>query len=462
MKRISVVILLLILLFLVGCSKKIEGEKEIEIEPYYTVTTDNEYTSNLYIDSTNINVKYSDDYFDSNHLSSLNLSLTKASFALACASMNESNVQNCFNPWGYGNIYKNNQYINDDDYTKAGLLIMSKVVGDKTIVACSIRGYYDFIEWKSNMMVGSSGDHFGFKIACLSIIDEINQYIEFNSLSNVILWVSGYSRGGAISNLIGKYINNDKIIDKYIYAFEAPRCAIDDGRDYSFINNIYIKLDFITYNFPFDLTLLGNNYDVTSFTNDEVLKEFITQNSISYHPSSFSLKNLKGENIEGSNLTLTEFYSIMLELLYVDTSKINELYIDHEVLNVSNRVVYANTLEKILVKIIDLIDTSTSSQLNKIINVLTDYTIEEWEEIFLKEKTSLFISIVKKALTEAKIEYNNDEIEDLCTFFLQYIYGILIYSNHSIKYLVSIYYNYNTISSYHEAKSLLTYLFSIN
>ncbi len=72
-----------------------------------------------------------------------------------------------------------------------------------------VRGISYEAEWASNLLVGNSGDHQGFAEARDSVLGFILPYIESNTQpgDNVKIWIAGYSRGGAVANLVGGWFD---------------------------------------------------------------------------------------------------------------------------------------------------------------------------------------------------------------------------------------------------------------
>ena len=88
-----------------------------------------------------------------------------------------------------------------------GTAIAHKTVDSGELVAVAIRGDNYESEWCSNLTAGSEGDAKGFNDAADKVLDRLRQYISDNGLKDVKLWISGYSRAGAVADLMGKYIN---------------------------------------------------------------------------------------------------------------------------------------------------------------------------------------------------------------------------------------------------------------
>ncbi len=92
-----------------------------------------------------------------------------------------------------------------------------------TLVAASVRGGNYFGEWGGNFLLGREGDHEGFALAANKLLKELRDYCS-DIKGKKYLWVTGFSRGGAVANLLACYCKEgfDKV---FAYCFEAPMGA---------------------------------------------------------------------------------------------------------------------------------------------------------------------------------------------------------------------------------------------
>ena len=119
---------------------------------------------------------------------------------------------------------------------------MGTTIGHKTLpngqelVVIAPRNYNYLTEWISNLNVGTSGDHNGFAEAADLIVNRFTEYVTSRDLKNYKVWVTGYSRGGAVTDLFAKYINESienydfAPDDFYAYTFGAPKASITETR----------------------------------------------------------------------------------------------------------------------------------------------------------------------------------------------------------------------------------------
>lgn len=117
-------------------------------------------------------------------------------------------------------------------------------------------------EWASNVSIGASGESEGFADATRQTMDFLAEYINKYNIdtNNTKFWVTGYSRTGAVSNMVAK-----RLIDTYnndgtkVFAYcNAPangglKSEMKTGCDYSGIHNIINPSDIVPYVAPSEM-----------------------------------------------------------------------------------------------------------------------------------------------------------------------------------------------------------------
>ena len=124
--------------------------------------------------------------------------------------------------------------------------LASKKIGDTTVLACAVCGGDYGMEWASNLTVGDSVRSDGFNDASMKVQSAIKEYMEENSISGKVkLWITGYSRAGAVSNITAADFTDSGIFeDVYAYTFATPRTTREPG-SYTNIFNIIQKEDVV-------------------------------------------------------------------------------------------------------------------------------------------------------------------------------------------------------------------------
>lgn len=121
----------------------------------------------------------------------------------------------------------------EKDGHSMGTTIAQKTLPDgKTLIAVAPRNYNYMTEWLSNFNVGTTGDHAGFTESANFIKDRLDEYIRVKQPTNYKIWMVGYSRGGAVVDLVAKKINENladydmSAEDFYVYTFGAPKASL--------------------------------------------------------------------------------------------------------------------------------------------------------------------------------------------------------------------------------------------
>lgn len=130
-----------------------------------------------------------------------------------------------------------------------GAVIANKKLSDgSTLVALAIRGGGYGQEWASNFNVGLEGEHAGFTEAKDNVVTFLDRYLrECCITGKVKLWIVGYSRGGAVANLVAAELSKPTYYngyywdrnDVYAYTFEAPQGTIEDEKKAMSLDNIH-------------------------------------------------------------------------------------------------------------------------------------------------------------------------------------------------------------------------------
>lgn len=130
---------------------------------------------------------------------------------------------------------------------------------DFTIIVVTLRGGGYGVEWGPNFKLGLGSTHRGFAVARDQVLQGIQNYIDKYAdqfSSNCKVWITGYSRGAATTNLVAKelidgYLNGVDLDaeDIYAFCFECPqntRASDVSSGKYQNIINIVNPVDFVT------------------------------------------------------------------------------------------------------------------------------------------------------------------------------------------------------------------------
>lgn len=211
-------------------------------------------------------------------------------------------VKEYFKNINFNSFTTNEDYIKSATFDSIGLCAAKREFNDYTVVAVAPRSGGYFREWANNMHLGdgSKSDymHEGWYNAANKLIEFVSKYVTDNSVKGKVkLWMSGFSRGGATTNIAAALIDNklsrgERIFtngatltreDVFAYTFEAPQGGnvnvktIKPPKD-SLYNNIYNIVN------PLDIVpkVAMKEYGFTRFGVDK----YVTNNF--YDPANYS------------------------------------------------------------------------------------------------------------------------------------------------------------------------------
>ena len=153
--------------------------------------------------------------------------------AMAAAQTEKYTIESLFDDLEYDNI--------DCSYpppTKdtIGYTIADKEIADSSgkayqLIAVAVRGGGYGAEWANNFLVGTGTEHKGFSDAADKVVKAVKDRMkELGTDKNFKIWITGYSRAAATSNLVAHQLNLDAKYnlsyldesDIFAYCFECP------------------------------------------------------------------------------------------------------------------------------------------------------------------------------------------------------------------------------------------------
>ncbi|MBQ3325567.1 hypothetical protein IJG79_00225 [Candidatus Saccharibacteria bacterium] len=144
----------------------------------------------------------------------------------------------------------------EDGHSMGATIGHKTLAGGQKLLVIAPRNYNYMNEWLSNFNVGTTGDHAGFAESADRIVSYLNEYLQNHDFADYKLWVVGYSRGGAVIDLLAKKINENissyqlNEDDFYVYTFGAPRASITET-NYANIHDVKDGNDLLLgYVFP--------------------------------------------------------------------------------------------------------------------------------------------------------------------------------------------------------------------
>ena len=302
------------------------------------------------VDGSTWDVFYSDSFFDhpameyDEHLSTLSMYMTKFSMNMSGPGNAENTywyehqpdrLAAFFKTIGFEKFEANEDYRTRTRFDTIGLGAASKVIGDYTLIGVVPRsgGYY--LEWGNNVWLGdgtkSDYMHEGWYNAANKLIDFLKAYVKKHQITGKVkIWMAGYSRGGAVTNIAAALMDNRleqgafqlgngasvRTENLFAYTFEAPQGANVNSRTvyapkHAAYNNIWnivnpndlvpkvAMADFGFTRFGQDRYIATEFYDPANYTKnrDSYKALFGTK----YDPSAFIGDNLEMNGISGDH-----------------------------------------------------------------------------------------------------------------------------------------------------------------
>jgi len=146
----------------------------------------------------------------------------------------DDNVKSFLTKRGYGNFTSYNYDVSlNDSSSKVAFSIAEKPFDKNTsVVAVAVRGGNYGLEWADNFNLGDSQNlyHRGFYEASFKVKKQIDEYLkEYVEGKKIKIWLTGYSRGGAVANIVASMYNENKAsfpCSIYAYTFASPKTSV--------------------------------------------------------------------------------------------------------------------------------------------------------------------------------------------------------------------------------------------
>lgn len=185
--------------------------------------------------------------------------LAKASIALSLAAYDYSTLESAmtddkmgFSIVGGGYDLYNREYADvfNNDLATYTIGYKQMTYDDKTygVYNIVVRGTYNS-EWYSNFNLGTSGNHSGFYAGASLLSRELETLFVKNQLNNGekkedrIVWITGHSRGAAISNIVaGQLTDTQEFVDAehiFCYTYACPAVSSNLTTEQTSYTNIY-------------------------------------------------------------------------------------------------------------------------------------------------------------------------------------------------------------------------------
>ena len=239
-----------------------------EEERVYSLPFEVLYSSDEYSIDTNVLGEGSYDFLFSEKMfekdpSGYDTELAKASFAMAVSAFSsdsgednwnsdirrDGNIGGFFSEIGMKGFrsYKYDEPLSNADDTAAVAIAGKKIKAggkEKYLVAAAVRGGGYGAEWAGNMNTGENGVHTGFSKAGTGVAAKVERFILDKNKEGLdtVVWITGYSRGGAVSNCAAAELCGDGFT-VYGYTFATPGVTVSPEK--CSVHNIINRADLV-------------------------------------------------------------------------------------------------------------------------------------------------------------------------------------------------------------------------
>ena len=355
-----------------------------------------------------------DDYMFGYDSTYFNYELAFLAFGNAVANQNKAMMNKFYKDGGFDHIYLSDTYDITPTEDSIAYAFAHKVIFGGDTIFVSIRGFNYQKEWNDNFDLGLTGEHNGFAARADEVKLALDEYLSLSGYTHdVTLFISGYSRGGAVANLLAKRIddvieNDSDPIYSYLYAytFEAPRGGIDDGKIYNNIFNVISSGDLVTHVAPNQYGFVRYGTDVNLYSNDidSAVKAFDPALELPAFVSTSDYANDK------------EFAEYIIESLTSFEGTGDE----GDPRGCDTREKFANNYQPSIGYMMGLFFSLKSSTITSIKEGLENLTILQKMALMMDDGIYNFL---KPYIANDGVEYNDDELHTHCNVLLEFLRG---------------------------------------
>ena len=200
-------------------------------------------------------------------------------FAMACDS--QATLDAFYRSFGFENPFYPQRYI-DGKHEKLSCHygIAGKKMNGFYLVNISIDGNTYQEEWYDNFVIGKEGEHYGYKTAADKLYVDLKAYLDTLARYKLRVMISGFSRAGAIAELVGSMLTDDceqyemDADDIFVYSFEAAM-SVPSHKEYANIHHVYSREDYVPRVPPgqYGFAYVGTPHDIYTDSYPGYVKE---------------------------------------------------------------------------------------------------------------------------------------------------------------------------------------------
>ena len=368
---------------------------------------------------------YEDSYFLTNP-NDYNKNLSLLSFGAAVSTGDVISLGDFFGAAGFQDIAFYG-YDTAPSADTVGYSFAHKVIEGYDVVAVTARGLNYGLEWSNNFLIGETGNHQGFYARAQEVYASLTAYVtEKCNTGNLKLWLSGYSRGGAIVNVLSDIIVRSDDVKVYhdsfyAYTFEAPAgLNTEDLGTYAFVHNVVNSNDVIA-NIPpaqYGLGRCGVDFKIYDENVSTIMKAFDEEAII----TEFQATDGFGEMLNSD----TEFCDFLLNSVFnkdIEEGENTDVYANTREQYVNN---YQAGLSNMIGYLFSLSATTRSAMLEDLQNLGFGAL-----SIIMDDTGAALKDFIKTYLDRDNVAYNAETLQSDCAVMIkaiQNVFGTLVSS----------------------------------
>ena len=207
--------------------------------------------------------------------------LAIVSLVIANQTSKEQKIRELYSTLGFDNIVCNENYDSNSADSISYCIGHFRDSG-YDLIAVAARGLNYGREWANNFKIGETGDHQGFTESATKIYDALVSYINSKYKSSydkgkAKLWLCGYSRGAAVTNVLSYMVLADpskklNIPQKHVfsYTFNTPKgLTAEHASAFPNVFNIINSGDLVGYIAPEEYGMYRCGRDINLFESKE-------------------------------------------------------------------------------------------------------------------------------------------------------------------------------------------------
>ena len=278
-------------------------------------------------------------------------------------------------------------------------------------------------EWANNFIIGETGDHEGWLARTNELYTDLLNYVNlYKGEKTVKLWIVGYSRAGAISNMLASKLFRENFVvtakNMFVYTFEAPAGLTEEhALEYANVHNIVNSADIVTYIPPtqYELYRAGEDFEIYDANVATYVSQFDSQVSVpawtTCNPSDFD-----GQTIN-NDVELTQYL-------------INNIFANKEndAVSAHSRALYVQNYQSGLSYSIGLLLALSGTTRSQILADLQSNPMFPWNVLSLigDDTGATLASTLSPYLDQDNITYDNDELVAACAVMVKAVQNLFM------------------------------------